>query len=65
MTVAEVLALIKLIEDLAPSGVGLVKSLIDRLTGVPEAQIAAIAHQINAGVIASVNAELAKLPPGA
>ena len=54
----EILAIIKLVQDLTPVGVGLIKSLLNRLKGQTDEQIAVIAHSINLATIAEIDAEL-------
>lgn len=53
-----ILATIKLVQDLAPAAVALVKSLAEKLTGKTEAEIGAIAHQLNLQAEAEIDAEL-------
>jgi hypothetical protein len=58
MNAAEIEALVKLIEDLEPPAVDLIKSLIDKLSGATPEQIAAIATALNATAIQEIDAEL-------
>lgn len=59
---AEVLAIVKLIQDLAPTGIALVKSLLDRMTGKTDEEIAALAHSINQQTQAEIAAAESELP---
>jgi hypothetical protein len=59
----EILAIIKLIQDLSPTAVALVRGLLDRLQGMTPEQVAQLAHTINTQAIEEIDAELAKLPP--
>jgi len=63
MTAAELIALIKLMEDLAPPAVDLVRGLLQKLQGATPEQIAAMANALNATAIAEIDDELGKLPP--
>ena len=56
----EVLAVIKLIQDLETPAFGLIKTLVDRLKGATPDQIAAIAHALNATAVQEIDAELGK-----
>lgn len=60
MTAIEIEALIKLIQDLAPPAIELVKQFVNKLTGATEDQIAALGHALNAQAINDINSELSK-----
>lgn len=60
---ATILALIKLLQDLAPEAAAAVRDLFDKLSGMTPEQIVALTHQINAANVANIDAELSKLPP--
>jgi hypothetical protein len=62
MGAAEILAVIKLIQDLEPTGVALVKGLLDKMQGMSPEQIAQLTHTINSSTIEEIDAELAKQP---
>lgn len=54
----EVLAIIKLVQDLEAPAIGLVKTLLDRLKGATPDQIAAMTHALNATAVQEIDAEL-------
>lgn len=60
MTALEIEALVKLIEDLEPAAVELVKQFVNKLTGATEDQIAALGHALNAQALREISDELSK-----
>ena len=57
-TAVLILGIVKLAQDLTPEAVSLIHSFADKLQGKTPGEIAAIAHAINAGTIAEIDAEL-------
>lgn len=62
MDAAEILALIKLFQDLAPEAVAAIRALFDKLTGLTPEQLVALTHQLNAATETAIDAELNKPP---
>lgn len=63
MNAAAILALIRLLQDLAPEAAAAIRDLFDKLAGMTPEQIVALTHQINAANVAIIDEELSKLPP--
>lgn len=56
----QVLEIIKLVEDLEPTAIDLIKTLINRLQEATPDEVAAIAHALNATAISEIDDELGK-----
>jgi len=58
MTAKDVFDIIRLIEDLTPEAIKLVKALLTSLKGKSDAEVAAMAHAINQATLESIQKEL-------
>jgi hypothetical protein len=63
MTAEEIIALIKLGQDLTPEAISLVKALMDKLKGATPEEVAAMAHALNATAISEIDVEIGKQKP--
>jgi hypothetical protein len=60
---ASVIAIIRVGEELAPVVIPAIQALINKMKGMTPEQIAQLTKSVNDATIATIDAELAKLPP--
>lgn len=65
MTPAEILALIKLFQDLTPEAAAAIRVLFDKLSGMTPDQLVALTHQINKLTEDAIDKELGNAPTSA